>query len=390
MSEFNFDETINRIGTHSMKWDCMQSRHGVSAVDGIPMWVADMDFRPPPAVQRAVEAMAGHGIYGYFGDDADYLNAIVWWMNARHQWSIEPDWIFSTHGLVNGTALCIDAFSEPGDAVVLMTPVYHAFARIIHAANRELLECRLRLVDGRYEMDLAAWQQQLSGREKILILCSPHNPGGRVWSAQELRDLAAFCRYNKLIMVSDEIHHDLVYTGHHHTILPRAAPDAVDRTVVLSAASKTFNIAGAHIGNVIIADPVMRSRFAARMMALGISPNAFAMPMVTAAYSPEGVRWLEALLPYLDDNRRVFEAGIQSIKGARSMTLESTYLAWVDFAQLGLQPSAIAARVQESARIAVNLGPTFGAGGETFLRFNFATQRHRVIDAVDRLQRAFA
>ena len=177
------------------------------------MWVADMDFRPPACVQAAVEKMASHGIYGYFGDDAAYLDAIRWWMATRHGWDVAREDIFTTHGLVNGTGLCLQAFTQPGDGVVLTTPVYHAFARTIKAAGRKVVECLLRNDGGRYEMDFAAWDAQMTGAERMFILCSPHNPGGRVWTAEELRGVADFCKRHDLILVSDEIHHDLVFPG---------------------------------------------------------------------------------------------------------------------------------------------------------------------------------
>ncbi len=386
----NFDEIINRFGTHSVKWDGMEPLFGVPAVDGISMWVADMDFRPPQVVQDALEGMLAHGLYGYFGDDAAYHAAIRWWMAERHGWAVEKDWVFTTHGLVNGTAICVDAFSAPGDGVVLMTPVYHAFARVIKSAGRQVVECPLALVDGRYEMDFAAWDAQMTGGEKMLILCSPHNPGGRVWSVEELRGVAEFCARHDLVLVSDEIHHDLVMPGYHHTVMANAAPDATSRLVTLSATTKTFNIAGAHIGNVIIADPTLRARFAARMAGLGISPNSFGLIMATAAYSPEGAAWLDALNSYLEGNRKLFDAGVNAIPGLRSMPLEATYLAWVDFSGTGMATAEFTRRVEKGARIAANHGATFGLGGETYLRFNLATPRKVVAEAVARLQTAFA
>jgi cystathionine beta-lyase len=386
----DFDEVINRFGTHSVKWDGMEPIFGVPAADGISMWVADMDFRPPQVVQQALEAMLAHGIYGYFGDDAAYHAAIRWWMQNRHGWAVEKDWVFTTHGLVNGTAIAVDAFSAPGDSVVLMTPVYHAFARVIRAAGREVVECPLALVGNRYELDFATWDAQMTGREKMLILCSPHNPGGRVWSVAELRGVAEFCTRHDLVLVSDEIHHDLLMPGQHHTVMALAAPEIAPRLVTLSATTKTFNIAGAHIGNVIIADPGLRARFAARMAALGISPNSFGMAMATAAYSPEGAAWLDALRLYLDGNRQLFDAGVNAIPGLRSMPLEATYLAWVDFSGTGMEVDEFTRRVEKLARIAANHGPSFGRGGDSFLRFNLATPRKLVSEAVARLQAAFA
>ncbi|MFL9503715.1 MalY/PatB family protein [Pseudogemmobacter blasticus] len=386
----NFDTPINRKGTHCVKWDMMESLYGVSADTGIAMWVADMEFRPPQSVQRALEKMLSHGVYGYFGDDRPYLEAIRWWMDSRHGWQVDPSHIFTTHGLVNGTGLCIDAFTQPGDGVVLMTPVYHAFARTIRAAGRRVVDCHLKTVNGRYEMDFDAWDAQMTGAEKMLILCSPHNPGGRVWTLAELQATADFCRRHNLILVSDEIHHDLVFPGQTHHVMAKAVPEIADRLVMMTAATKTFNIAGAHTGNVIIADPALRQRFADRMMALGISSNSFGMHMVTAAYSPEGAEWVDALVAYLDGNRRLFDAGVNAIPGLRSMPLEATYLAWVDFAGTGMTKAEILNRVQKQAQIAPNHGDSFGPGGETFLRLNLAAPRAQVAEAVDRLQKVFA
>jgi len=386
----DFDEVIDRRGTHCVKWDMMAPLYGLSPDDGLAMWVADMDFRPPPCVQAALEGVVAHGVYGYFGDDTPFRDAIRWWMQTRHGWTLERDHIFTTHGLVHGTAMCIDTFTAPGDGVVLMTPVYHAFARLIAASGRRVVECPLPVHGGRHVIDIAAMDAAMTGTERMLILCSPHNPGGRVWTRTELRTVADFCRRHDLILVSDEIHNDLVYPGQTHTPMAVAAPDVADRLLMLTATTKTFNIAGAHTGNVIIADPALRARFAQRMAAQGISPNAFGMHMATAALSPEGAAWVDALMVYLDGNRRLFDAGIAAIPGLRSMPLEATYLAWVDFAGTGMTTPEFIARVEKGARIATNYGTSFGAGGETALRFNLATPRSRIAEAVQRLQVAFA
>lgn len=385
-----FDTPITRTGTHCSKWDNMQSLYGLSPDEGLAMWVADMEFRPPQVVQQALEKMLAHGVYGYFGDDRAYLDAICWWMKTRHNWDVEPEWIFSTHGLVNGAALCIDAFTKPGDGIVLMTPVYHAFARIIKAAGRQVVECPLVVSEGLAQLDIPAWETMLTGKEKMMILCSPHNPGGRVWTVEELRAIADFCRRHDLILISDEIHHDLVYSGHKHTVMPNAAPEIADRLVVMTATTKTFNIAGAHIGNVIIADPTLRKAFANTMNAMGISPNSFGMHMVTAAYSPDGAAWVDDLLRYLDGNRHLFDAGIAGIPGLRSTPLQATYLAWVDFSGTGMAPAEIIHRVEKTAKIATLHGTRFGTGGESYLRFNLACPRTQVAEAIDRLGRSFA
>ena len=385
-----FDTPIPRAGSHCVKWDMMHALYGLQPDEGLAMWVADMEFPPPQAVQQALERMLAHGVYGYFGDDSAYLEAIRWWMATRHGWDVSPEWIFTTHGLVNGTALCIQSFTQPGDGVILMTPVYHAFARIITAAGREVVELPLLLAAGVAQLDLAGWEARLTGREKMLILCSPHNPGGRVWTGDELRAVATFCRTHDLILISDEIHHDLVYPGQKHTMMPIAAPDITDRLIMMTATTKTFNIAGAHIGNVIIPDPVLRKAFATTMNAAGISPNAFGMHMATAAYSPEGAAWVDDLMRYLDGNRRIFDEGIAAIPGLRSTPLEATYLAWVDFSGTGMNPADFIDRVQKVAMIATNHGSSFGTGGENFLRFNIACPRAQVVEAVHRLREAFA
>ena len=390
MSTPNFDEDIDRLGTQCSKWDDMQAIYGVDPRSGISMWVADMDFRPPAVVQQSVEAMAAHGVYGYPGAHAPYLDAIRWWMKNRHGWEIQPEWILTAHGLVNGTALCVDAFTEAGDGVVLMTPVYHAFARVIRAAGREVVELPLAQQDGLYRMDWDRWAEMLTGKEKMLILCSPHNPGGRVWTAAELREVAAFCQQHNLLLVSDEIHHDLVMPGGHgHTVLANAAPDIRDRLVTLTAATKTFNIAGAHIGNMIVSDPELRKKLVGRMAAMGISPGLFGLNMVAAAYSPEGAAWVDALVAYLDGNRQIFDAAVNAIPGLRSMPLQSTYLAWVDFSGTGMDQAEIERRIAQGAGIAANHGPTFGEGGQQFMRFNLATPRARVEEAGRRLAAAF-
>ncbi|MEO1798204.1 MAG: MalY/PatB family protein [Pseudomonadota bacterium] len=383
-----FDREIDRRGTHCVKWDMMEKIYGVPAQDGLAMWVADMDFQPPQVIQDALQEMLDHGVYGYFGDDTKYTAAIQWWMKERHGWEIDPSWIFTTHGLVNGTAMCVDAYTEPGDGVILFTPVYHAFARVISAAGREVVEMEMVNQNGRYEMDFAAYDAAMTGREKMLILCSPHNPGGRVWTQAELEEVAAFARRHDLIIVSDEIHHDLTF-GATHT--PMAHIEGVsDRLVMMTATTKTFNIAGSHIGNVIISDEALRKRFGQRMAALGLSPNSFGLFMATAAYSPAGALWVDDLCTYLDGNRKLFDAAVNAIPGLSSMPLEATYLSWVDFSGTGMSRAEFTSRVEKDAKIAVNHGPTFGKGGDSFLRFNIATPRARVEDATQRLAAAFS
>jgi cystathionine beta-lyase len=243
--------------------------------------------------------------------------------------------------------------------------------------------------DGRYAMDFAAYDAQMTGRETLLILCSPHNPGGRVWTRDELEQVVAFAARHDLTIVSDEIHHDLVFPDVKHTVTA-LLDNTSTRLVTMTATTKSFNVAGGHTGNIIIADPEMRAKFAQKMTAMGVSANSFGLEMATAAYSPEGAAWLDALVSYLDGNRKLFDDTLNTIPGVRSMPLEATYLAWVDFDGTGMTKDEFTRRVTKDARIAVNFGPTFGSGGETFLRFNFATPRSVVQEACDRLKQAFS
>ena len=386
----DFDEVIDRRGTHSSKWDTMEELYGVSPDTGLSMWVADMDFRAPKIIQEKLRGINSHGIYGYYGDHKEYNNSIKWWMKNRHNWEIDTSWIFTTHGLVNGTGLCIDAFSKPGDGIILFTPVYYQFSNLVEAAGRKVLECPLKLIDNQYHFNFVAYERNLSGDEKMVILCSPHNPGGRVWTKNELQEVAKFAKKHDLVLVSDEIHHDLVYPNKSHTVMPIADPYVCDRLVMMTATTKTFNIAGAHSGNVIISNPNLRQKFSQRIKALGISPNSFGLFMATAAYSPEGAQWLDELMHYIDGNRVIFDREINKIPGLSSMPLEGTYLAWVDFSGTGMEEKEFIYRVQEKAKIAVNHGSTFGTGGEKFLRFNLATPRTLVVEATKRLKDAFS
>ncbi len=384
-----FDKVIPRKGTHSEKWDEIEKLYGVPLDEGIPMWVADMDFRPPDCIKRALKRMSSNGIYGYYGDDLEYRKSICWWMANRHGWEFEPSSIFTTHGLVNGTALCVDAFTKPGDGIVLFTPVYHSFFRILKASDRKIVECPLIVKEDKYSLDFENYNGMMTGNEKMVILCSPHNPGGRVWEKKELQDVANFAKNHDLILVSDEIHHDLVFSGNKHIPMSLVDKQISNRLVMLTATTKTFNIAGAHSGNVIIEDHNLNLIFKKRMTALGISPNSFGLFMSEAAYSPEGAKWVDELNNYLNENRKFFDTKIHKIPGVKSMPLEGTYLAWVNFSGTGLNKIEVQEKIQKEAKIAANHGETFGSGGGGYIRFNFAMPRVVLEKALERLVNVF-
>jgi cystathionine beta-lyase len=388
---FDFDRVIERRNTHAAKWDNIARLSGIEAPDAIAMWVADMDFAAPPGVTAALTAEIERATHGYYADTGSWAAALADWMARRHGLHVDPGWVSPTPGIVSGLGLILQAVSAPGDDVVVFPPAYHAFRKIILANDRRILDAQLTETQGRYAMDLDALREKLSPRTKVVFLCSPHNPGGTVWSAQELRALAHLCAEHGLILVSDEIHCDLVLDGDKHTPTLTAAPEIADNLITCVAATKTFNLAGAHVGACITTNPELKRCLDARIQASGLgSYNGFGMIATEAAWRT-GEAWLDALLPYLARSRDLFHARIEAaVPGARAMQLPATYLAWVDFAATGLSPEEVAGRVKDRARIFASPGAQFGPGGETWLRFNFATPRPILEEALVRLEDAFA
>lgn len=358
-----FDEEIDRRGTGSTKWDMMDRLYGVDPKDGLAMWTADSDYPTAPCVTEALRRAADFGVFGYFCDHQSYTAAVAWWMRERHGWEIEPDWIVPTQGLGHAIAQCVDLWTEPDAAVAIFTPVYHEFRNKTERLGRSVTECPLVRVGDRYELDLDAAEARLTGKEQILLWCSPQNPSGRVWTPDELRAVAAFAERNALLLVSDEVHHDFVFAGSRFVPMHTAAPEAEPRLVVAAAASKTFNIAGQKTGNLIIPDAQLRDAMRRRLAASDYQPAMLGLIMTAAAYSPEGAAWVDAQTAHLDANRALFDDMVRAIPGLRSLPLESTYLAWVDFSGTGLSFEAFDRRVREDAGIAASAGPSFGAGG---------------------------
>jgi cysteine-S-conjugate beta-lyase len=387
---FDFDRVIDRRGTHASKWDNIARRSGIESSDAIPMWVADMDFTAPPGVTSALTAEIQHAIHGYYADTGSWAAALAGWMARRHGLLIDPSWVSPTPGIVSGLGLILQVVSAPGDEVVVFPPAYHAFRKIILANERRILDVQLIEAEGRYSMDLDALRGKVTPRTKVVFLCSPHNPGGTVWSVAELRALAELCVELELILVSDEIHCDLVFAGAKHTPTMAAAPEIADRLITCVAATKTFNLAGAHVGACITSNATLKRRLDARIAASGLgSYNRFGMIATEAAWRT-GEMWLDALLPYLAKNRDLFNARIQAAApGAWSMRLDATYLAWVDFSGTDLAPKEITARIKNRARIFASPGEQFGPGGETWFRFNFGTPRQILEEALGRLEEAF-
>lgn len=387
---FDFNRVIERRGTHASKWDNIAKYSGIKAADAIPMWVADMDFACPPGVTEALMAEVTRGTSGYYADTGSWAEALALWMAKRHKLTLDPAWVSPTPGIVSGLGLVLQAVSEPGDEVVVFPPAYHAFRRIITANERKILDAQLVERNGRYQMDLDGLKAKLTPRTKVVFFCSPHNPGGTVWTPAEIKALATLCAERNLILVSDEIHCDLVFAGATHTPTLTAAPEIKDRLIACYAATKTFNLAGAHVGALVTPNPDIKKRIDARIMATGLgSYNTFGM-IATEAGWRTGEAWLDALLPYLAENRDMLNARIQAAApGARAMPIAATYMGWVDFAGTGLKPADVADRVKTRARIFASPGEQFGPGGDTWLRFNYATPRPILEDALKRLEDAF-
>lgn len=386
---FDFDNPRPLRGRNTAKYDGIETVYGFDADDMIAMWVADMDFACAPAIQAALRDEVDYGYMGYFSQPQTISATIADWLASRHRWAIDPGWVRYTHGVISGYGDVIATYSDPGDGVILFSPVYHAFFRQIEAMGRVVVESELVLRDGQYHMDLDALEASLKGNERIVTLCSPHNPGGRLWTTDELRALAEFCARHDLVLISDEIHMDLCFPGASHVPTAVAARDHLDRIVVLTAASKAFNIAGLETGLLIAPDTAMRARLDRTILDRESSPNRFGMAAVRAAFGKSG-DWLDAANAYIAENFRAFEARMNALPGIQVMPMSSTYLAWVDFTGTGMGDEELMDRVLRKARVAPNPGSQFRKGGAGHLRFNLALSRSKLDEALGRIEAAFS
>ena len=382
-----FDQIIDRHDTGSLKWDGLQSRYGVSGDEYLPLWVADMDFQAPDAVVRALVRRAAHGIYGYPTGIEAYREAICRWMVRRHGWTIQPDWIVSSPGVVSAVNLLIRAFTQRGDGVVIQPPVYFPFFRGVEDNGCRVLLNPLRWDGQRYRVDFEDLDRKLAGAT-LLLLCSPHNPVGRVWTPDELQHMGDLCRKHDVLILSDEIHFDLVLSGHRHHVLASLSEDLSQRTIVSTSPSKTFNLAGLQPGYSIVPNAQLRREFRRIVQACHIpEPNVFCLDASLAAYD-EGEKWLDELLKYLEGNVGLLAEFVAAeLPQLTFIRPEGTYLAWVDCRGLGLDPKTLERKLLSEARVVFNQGYTFGPGGEGFIRINFACPRSRLTAALGRLAR---
>lgn len=392
MAIYNFDKIIERRGTDCSKWDGFEERFpGFNVKDALPMWVADMDFQAPREVIEVIKEKAEHGIYGYpCAKGKSFDLAVKNWLFKRHGWEIEEEWIVAVPGVVGAVTHAIQALTEEGDGVLIQTPVYYPFKdRCISLNKRAAVESPLVINNGAYEIDFSDFEKKASGKNtKMFILCSPHNPVGRVWRPEELRRLAEICQRNNVLIFSDEIHSDLIMRGYKHTA--SGLVTEYKNLISAYAPSKTFNLAGLKTSAIIVPDRELRNRYISRLKineAAGL--NIFGGAALESAYT-YGEDYLRELLDYLQSNIDfAFDFVRKNLPAAHVFVTEGTYFLWLDFRPAGLPVYEINRKILEEAKVAGDLGEWFGEEGKGFLRLNLACPKTVVIEAMNRLKRAF-
>ncbi|MGA2991983.1 MAG: MalY/PatB family protein [Candidatus Korobacteraceae bacterium] len=382
---FDFDTIIPRQGTGSLKWEKYEP-------DVLPLWVADMDFACPEAVSRALVERAAHPIYGYNTQSPALMESIVQWVKRRHHWEIEPEWILLSPGVINSIILSILALSQPGDGVIIQTPIYHPFFPVIRDNEREVAENPLILNNGRYEIDFDQLERTLAGRKnKLLLLCSPHNPVGRVWSRDELKTISELCQKYEVDVLSDEIHCDLVYAGHKHTPFATVASPDSEQCVTFMSASKTFNLPGLNCSYMIIPCRRRRALIDSWLNRLHLRRSNLFGVLATEAAFRHGEKWLDALLPYLNRNAETMADFVRTrLPGVNVIRPEGTYLAWLDFRKHFTSATELDEFLVHKAKVGLNRGTMYGRQGEGFARLNFATPRARLLEALTRIEKALS
>ncbi|WP_416829165.1 MalY/PatB family protein [Ectobacillus polymachus] len=377
----------NRYHTASVKWDGLENIFGVS--DVLPMWVADMDFLSPAPIIEALKNQAAHGIFGYTLLTDSYYHSIVNWMERRHSWKIDKDWIVYSPGVVPALSFIMQAFTNPGDKVIIQTPVYPPFHSVVKDQGCDLIVNPLRFQNSTYEMDFDDLEAKIDKNVKLFILCSPHNPIGRVWTKEELTKLADICVRHNILIVSDEIHADLVYEKHAHTPLAMISEEIKNQSIICTAPSKTFNIAGLHSANVIIPNKKLRTKFSNMIQRYHLgSISPFGLVATEAAYN-EGEEWLDNCLQYMKENiDYVVDYINKNIPELHVTIPEGTYLLWIDFRNLGMEPKQLAEFLLKEAKLALSDGSSFGKDGEGFMRMNIACSHEIVEKAMRQLKTA--
>jgi cysteine-S-conjugate beta-lyase len=378
-----FDQHINRTGTGSVKVDGLKEYFGDN--DLVPMWVADMDFQVPSCVTNAIRERADHPIYGYTLITPGFYNAVTNWLKIRHDWDVPAEWVLFSPGIVPSLSISVLTFTDPGDKVLLQSPVYPPFFSSIREYNRTIVNNQLIEKDGRYLIDFDDLEKKLARNVKMMFFCNPHNPVGRVWNRKEVQQVVSLCNRYNVILISDEIHSDLVLSGHRH--IPAASAGKVNNNMVICMApSKTFNLAGLASSFLVIPDKELREKIKGFAGNLHInSGNIFGLVALQAAYEGGG-EWLDGLIKYLQANRdtvkRFFNDELPEI---RPVPTEGTYLLWLDCRRTGLSDLKLKRFFIKQAGIAMNPGTSFGSGGSGFFRMNIACPRSTLLNALDKI-----
>lgn len=384
----DFNQLVERRGTHSLKYDFAEAR-GRKA-DILPLWVADMDFKTSSFVQEALLRQAEHGIYGYTESDDEYYQAVSSWMERRHGWKINKEWIVKTPGIVFALAMAVKAYTEPGDYVLIQEPVYYPFREVIEENDREVaVSALVQKENGSYEIDFEDFERQIVEKHvKLFLFCSPHNPVSRVWTKEEVERLGDLCLKHHVIIVSDEIHADFVFEGKHQ-VLVDLKEEFKDITVTCTSPGKTFNLAGLQISNILIPNEALRESFQHQITAAGYSQvGAPGIVALIAAYT-EGEEWYQAMKQYVKSNidftHDWMKEHLPQIKLTKT---EGTYLVWMDFRALGLSDQELKELIEEKAEVWLDGGAIFGESGRGFERINVACPRATLEEALKRIEKA--
>jgi len=387
--QWNFDEEVRREGTDCIKYDLRGDIFGRE--DVIPMWVADMDFRTPDFIVKKLHDRLRHEIFGYSFRPTGYHDSIVSWLKSRHNWKIEKEWICFCPGIVPALNLCTLAFTRPGDKIIVQPPVYFPFFSAVESHGRTLVHNQLSEMNGRWEMDFDSLVSLIDRETKMIIVSNPHNPVGRAWSEEELARLAEICLENEIIILSDEIHCDLILPGFSHTPAARISDKISEITVTCIAPSKTFNLAGLSTASVIISNPVLRRYFNKRVEDLHIGNGNIFGAIASAAAYYEGHKWVDALMDYVDGNvELVMKYCRELIPEILPVAPEATYMIWLDCRKFNITGKELQDFFVKNTGIGMNEGSSFGPGGEGYMRMNIATTRKTVIKAMEQIENAVA
>jgi cystathionine beta-lyase len=386
MGRYNFDKIVDRRGTNCIKYDKLDDYFGNP--DALPLWVADTDFEVPDFVIEAFRRRLEHKILGYTFRPDSYYDSIIGWMKRKHGWDINKGWIKSAPGVVSSLTLLIMSLSEPGDKVVVQPPVYFPFFNCVKGSGREMVENPLLLKNNRYYFDFDDLKRKLDKKTKLLILCSPHNPGGMVWRREELEELGRICIENGTVIISDEIHSDLVFKGFKHIPLPEISEELKNNCVVCMAPNKTFNVAGLASSLVIIPNRKLRVKYERLINVLHLQGgNMFGNIAIEEAYD-KGADWLDELMEYLEENLKfAINFFNEKLPKVRVMIPESTFLVWLDFRDYEISEKKLFRILVDDAGVALNIGSMFGTGGEGFFRLNIGCPRVTLEEALTQIEK---